>query len=117
MLFWALVTVITICVAAFLLAALRIPAPSHEEQDQDLQFYKAQLDEVERDVARPIMPQEAQQLHAEIARRLLKSAKFKMWVKQRREKSLGSCCCGFDSFSSLRGEFGRIWNAWHAGLG
>ena len=77
MLFWALVTVITICVAAFLLAALRIPAPSHEEQDQDLQFYKAQLDEVERDVARGLlMPQEAQQLHAEIARRLLKSAKI-----------------------------------------
>ncbi|MGA0301437.1 MAG: c-type cytochrome biogenesis protein CcmI [Paracoccaceae bacterium] len=77
MLFWALVTAITICVAAFLIAALRIPAPSPEEQDQDLQFYKAQLDEVERDVARGIlMPQEAQQLHAEIARRLLKSAKI-----------------------------------------
>ena len=77
MLFWALVTAITICVAAFLLAALRIPAPSPEEQDQDLQFYKAQLDEVERDVARGLlMPQEAQQLHAEIARRLLKSAKI-----------------------------------------
>ena len=76
MLFWALVTAITICVAAFLIAALRIPAPSPEEQDQDLQFYKAQLDEVERDVARGLlMPQEAQQLHAEIARRLLKSAK------------------------------------------
>ena len=77
MLFWALVTAITICVAAFLIAALRIPAPSPEEQDQDLQFYKAQLDEVERDVARGLlMPQEAQQLHAEIARRLLKSAKI-----------------------------------------
>ena len=77
MLFWALVTAITICVAAFLLAALRIPAPSPEKQDQDLQFYKAQLDEVERDVVRGLlMPQEAQQLHAEIARRLLKSAKI-----------------------------------------
>ena len=76
MLFWALITAILLCVIAFFLATLRIPAPAPDQEDQEQQFYKAQLAEVERDVVRGVLlPQDAEQLHAEIARRLLQSAK------------------------------------------
>ena len=78
MLFWALITAISLCVAAFLLVTLRIPAQRSKHEDQEQQFYKAQLIEVERDVARGILlPQDAERLHAEIARRLLQSQKNK----------------------------------------
>ena len=71
MLFWALITAISLCVAAFLLVTLRIPAQRSQPEDQEQQFYKAQLAEVERDVARGVLlPQDAEQLHAEIARLL-----------------------------------------------
>ena len=78
MLFWALITAISLCVAAFLLMTLRIPAQRSKHEDQEQQFYKAQLIEVERDVARGVLlPQDAELLHAEIARRLLQSEKHK----------------------------------------
>ena len=78
MLFWALITAISLCVAAFLLVTLRIPDHRSQHEDQEQQFYKAQLAEVERDVARGVLlPQDAEQLHAEIARRLLQYAKNK----------------------------------------
>ena len=76
--FWALITAISLCVAAFLLVTLRISDQRSKHGDQEQQFYKAQLAEVERDLARGVLlPQDAEQLHAEIARRLLKSAKKK----------------------------------------
>ena len=78
MLFWALITAISLSVVLFLLATLWIPAPSSQDENQEQQFYKAQLAEVERDVSRGLLlPQDAEQLHAEIARRLLQSAKSK----------------------------------------
>lgn len=76
MLFWALITSISFCVAAFMLVTLRIPTQKSTHEDQEQQFYKAQLAEVERDVTRGVLlPQDAEQIHTEIARRLLHSAK------------------------------------------
>ena len=74
MLFWALITSISFCVAAFLLVTLRIPTQKSTHEDQEQQLYKAQLAEVERDVTRGVLlPQDAEQIHTEIARRLLQS--------------------------------------------
>ena len=78
MLFWALITAISLCVATVLLVTLRTPGQRSKHEDQEQQFYKAQLTEVERDVARGVLlPQDAKLLHAEIARRLLQSEKNK----------------------------------------
>ena len=89
MLFWALITAIALCVVAFLLAALRIAVPDTQQDNQEQQFYKAQLAEVERDVARGVLlPQDAEQLHVEIARRMLQAAKNKNTTETAGSKKL-----------------------------
>ena len=72
MLFWGIITAISICVAGFLTATLRIPAPKANKNDQEMGFYKAQLDEINRDLARGlILAGEAEHLRTEIKRRIL----------------------------------------------
>lgn len=74
MLFWTVVTLISLAVAATLARALLIggsqtgPAPA----SYDMEIYRDQLAEVDRDVARGALPQdEANRVRTEISRRLL----------------------------------------------
>ncbi|QUJ77272.1 c-type cytochrome biogenesis protein CcmI [Sulfitobacter albidus] len=72
--FWATVAVITALVAAILLRALLRgrDTPGATRAASDVAVYRAQLDEVDRDVARGVIePADAERVHAEIARRLI----------------------------------------------
>lgn len=62
-------------VAAYLIAALRRgPVTLQQAAEFDSQVYRDQLREIERDKARGVIaPEEAQRLHAEVARRLLEA--------------------------------------------
>ena len=72
MLFWCIIIAISICVAGFLAATLSIPTPEAKETEQELHFYKAQLEEIKRDTARGlILDREAEHLGIEIKRRIL----------------------------------------------
>ncbi len=76
--FWAVATAITLMVAAILARAVlrggaREIAP---RAASDVDVYRAQLGEVDRDVARGVIaPADAERVHAEIARRLLAADK------------------------------------------
>ena len=72
MLFWWVITAISICVAGFLAAALRVSATTIDDEEQEITFYKSQLDEIKQDLKRGLVSDEdAQSLHTEIARRIL----------------------------------------------
>jgi cytochrome c-type biogenesis protein CcmH len=76
--FWGAVTVITLLVAGILIRALVQGAGrAHESRAaSDIDVYRAQLAEVDRDVARGVIAQDdAERVHAEIARRLLAADK------------------------------------------
>lgn len=76
--FWLTVTVITLTVVAILLRAVARGAQGQvsSRAASDVAVYRAQLDEVERDVARGVIGQEdAERVHAEIARRLIAADK------------------------------------------
>ncbi|MEJ6397965.1 c-type cytochrome biogenesis protein CcmI [Yoonia sp. 208BN28-4] len=73
MLFWTICGILTLLVALVVAGPmLRKPTPATSESD--VAFYKAQLAEVDRDVARDLLaPDEAEAARTEIARRLLAS--------------------------------------------
>ncbi len=76
--FWVVAGAITLMVAAVLARAVlrgdRYDVGSRAASD--VQVYRGQLEEVERDVARGVIgPQEAERVHAEVARRLLAADK------------------------------------------
>lgn len=76
--FWTIAAVITVMVAAVLLRALLRGAqrdiPSRAASDMDV--YRAQLAEVDRDVARGVIAKaDAERVHAEVARRLIAADK------------------------------------------
>jgi cytochrome c-type biogenesis protein CcmH len=72
--FWVVATAISAAVAVVLLAALRRATGPGPAAMQDIQVYKDQLAEVERDLARgTIGADEAQRLRTEVSRRLLEA--------------------------------------------
>lgn len=76
--FWIVAAAITVIVSAILVRAVVVGARREVESRaaSDVAVYRAQLDEVERDVARGVIPAEdAERVHAEIARRLLAADK------------------------------------------
>lgn len=76
--FWLTATVITATVVAILLRAVARGAQSQvsSRAASDVTVYRAQLEEVERDVARGVIGKEdAERVHAEIARRLIAADK------------------------------------------
>jgi len=73
--FWIICGVLTLGIGATLWRAMNRAAPSTSDVP-DLEIYKAQLDEVERDVARGVLSDtEADQLRTEVKRRLLNADK------------------------------------------
>ena len=71
MLFWLVCIVLTLAVAAMLAAPLLRPA-APAMANPDVALYRAQLDEIDRDIARELLPpEEAAQARTEVARRLL----------------------------------------------
>jgi cytochrome c-type biogenesis protein CcmH len=75
MIAWIVPALMSLAVAALIgLAVMRARAASAEAEDaaQDLEIYRKQLDEVEKDRARGTIPEdEAERLRTEIARRLI----------------------------------------------
>lgn len=71
MLFWIICLVLTCVVAAVVVTPMLRP-PEGAAEDPQVALYKAQLDEVDRDVARDVLaPEDAARAKTEIARRLL----------------------------------------------
>ena len=76
--FWVVATAITLMVAAILIRAVLRGAKREVESRaaSDVAVYRAQLDEVDRDVARGVIAKaDAERVHAEIARRLIAADK------------------------------------------
>ena len=77
MTFWLVCIVMTLVVAAIVIAPLRRQTDSPAE-NPDVVVYRAQLDEIERDVERGVLdPVEAENARTEVARRLLAANKAK----------------------------------------
>ena len=76
MLFWIIVASVTALVALLLLAPLlRKTAPAENARSHDVEVYRDQLKEVERDERETLIsPEEAEYARAEIGRRLISSA-------------------------------------------
>lgn len=75
MLFWIICCVLSLAIAAMIITPMLRP-PQAETDDPQVALYKAQLAEVERDVAREVLaPDEAERAKAEIARRLIAASK------------------------------------------
>jgi cytochrome c-type biogenesis protein CcmH len=76
MLFWIIVSCVTALLAAALLAPLlRRPAVAGSEHSHDVEVYRDQMAEVDRDAASGLIsPDEAEYARAEIGRRLIVSA-------------------------------------------
>ena len=75
MLFWAVSAILTIAVAAIVARPL-LQNMQAQADTPDVAIYKAQLAEVDRDLAREVLaPEEAERARAEIARRLLAASK------------------------------------------
>jgi cytochrome c-type biogenesis protein CcmH len=71
MLFWIICIVLTCVVGAIVITPLIRP-PLETAEDPQVALYKAQLEEVDRDVAREVLaPNEAERAKTEIARRLI----------------------------------------------
>lgn len=73
MLFWIIASAIALIVAGFLGVALRRAAPDNVgSATQDIQIYKDQLAEIERDVARGVLSAaDAERTRVEVSRRIL----------------------------------------------
>lgn len=72
MLFWAICAILTVAAALPALLPLAREEAGGPPPSTDLQIYKSQLEEVERDVERgALMPEEARRIKIEISRRLL----------------------------------------------
>ncbi len=75
MTFWLVCIVLTLVVAAMIVAPLLRPAPAATE-NPDVVVYKAQLAEIDRDLERELLdPDEAERARTEVARRLLAANK------------------------------------------
>ncbi len=73
MTFWLFTIGLSSVIAGFFILVLRSGRAQQDGSASEVSFYKAQLADVERDAARGIIdPQDAQQMHAEIARRILR---------------------------------------------
>ena len=73
MTFWLFTIGLSSVIAGFFILVLRGGRAQQDGSASEVSFYKAQLADVERDAARGIVdPQDAQQMHAEIARRILR---------------------------------------------
>ena len=73
MTFWLFTIGLSSVIAGFFILVLRSGRAQQDGSASEISFYKAQLADVERDAARGIIdPQDAQQMHAEIARRILR---------------------------------------------
>lgn len=71
MLFWVVCAVLTVAVSAMMVMPLLRPRPVADD-NPDVAIYRAQLDEIERDLARDLLaPDEAERARTEVARRLL----------------------------------------------
>ncbi|MGD9480831.1 c-type cytochrome biogenesis protein CcmI [Shinella sp. G-2] len=77
MLFWILVAILTAAVAAvLLLPLLRRPAAAADDASHDVEVYRDQLEELERDEATGLIgAHEAELARAEVARRLIAASK------------------------------------------
>ncbi len=72
MLFWAIAFLIAAATAASMLIALRARGESQSAAASDLQVYRDQLQEVDRDLARGVLTEaEAETVRTEVSRRLL----------------------------------------------
>ncbi|MFN3661708.1 c-type cytochrome biogenesis protein CcmI, partial [Yoonia sp.] len=75
MVFWIVVTLLTLAVAAIIAVPL-LRAPDMATHNPDVDLYRAQLAEIDRDLERNLLdPAEAEQSRTEIARRLLAASK------------------------------------------
>ncbi|WP_342075308.1 c-type cytochrome biogenesis protein CcmI [Yoonia sp. SS1-5] len=75
MLFWVVCSVMTLVVAAIVVTPLLRPGQPVSD-GTDIEIYRAQLAEIDRDVARALLaPEEAETARAEVARRLLAASK------------------------------------------
>ncbi len=76
MLFWVIVTGLTICVATLVARPLLRASDNANSNAPEVDIYKAQLAEVDRDLARDVLDaEEAERARTEIARRLLAASK------------------------------------------
>ena len=77
MLFWVIAGMLTLAVGGLLLTAiLRVRDTDADEVSYDVQVYRDQLNEVERDLARGVVTQdEAERVRVEVSRRLLEADK------------------------------------------
>jgi len=72
-LFWIISLLLTLGVGSYLLRPLMRPAPD-AQASPDIAFYKAQLAEIDRDVARDVLSQEeAERARVEVSRRLIQA--------------------------------------------
>jgi cytochrome c-type biogenesis protein CcmH len=72
--FWIVATVLALCVAALMALAMirRAASQTPDEAASDVEVYRAQLGEIDRDVARGVITSdEAERLRVEVSRRLL----------------------------------------------
>ncbi|MEM8537599.1 MAG: c-type cytochrome biogenesis protein CcmI, partial [Pseudomonadota bacterium] len=75
MVFWIVCAVMTLAVLALLCVPLMRPAKPTAD-NPDVAIYKAQLDEIDRDLERDLIaPDEAERAKAEVARRLIAASK------------------------------------------
>ncbi len=71
MIFWIVCAVLTLAVALIMAAPLLRPKPASSD-NPDIAIDRAQLDEIDRDLAREVLaPDEAERARAEVARRLI----------------------------------------------
>ena len=88
MIFWLIIVVIAVSVAAILVAATRIGESDSNirgDVDSDIAVYKDQLSEVGRDLARGVLNEtEAEQVRLEVSRRLLEADKREKKTEQLR---------------------------------
>ena len=72
MMFWFVCAVLTLAVAAIIAMPVLRPRAAAEAVDPDIAIYRAQLDEIDRDLARGVLEaDEAERARAEVARRLI----------------------------------------------
>lgn len=75
MLFWIICLVMTSVVALWVVTPLLRPAQTQAE-NPDIAIYRAQLDEIDRDMARDLIaPDEAERAKTEVARRIIAASK------------------------------------------
>lgn len=83
MFFWIICILVTLVVAAFVVRPLIRMDTNQGTVAPDVDIYKAQLAEIERDLARDVMaPDEAERARVEISRRLLAATKLDQTTSQ-----------------------------------